>query len=45
VATGAIVAASVFVFDVTIQYIHDLPDIFAKVSGWLGRSHRHQRVV
>lgn len=27
---GAVVAASVFTFDVSIQYIHDLPDIFAK---------------
>lgn len=30
VAVGAVVAASVFVFDVSIQFIHDLPDIFAK---------------
>lgn len=29
-ATGAGVAASVFVFDVSIQYVHDLPDIFAQ---------------
>lgn len=29
---GGIVATSVFVFDVSIQYVHDLPDIFAQVS-------------
>eukprot|EP00195_Chlamydomonas_chlamydogama_P005828 CAMPEP_0202903764 /NCGR_PEP_ID=MMETSP1392-20130828/26154_1 /ASSEMBLY_ACC=CAM_ASM_000868 /TAXON_ID=225041 /ORGANISM="Chlamydomonas chlamydogama, Strain SAG 11-48b" /LENGTH=634 /DNA_ID=CAMNT_0049591089 /DNA_START=664 /DNA_END=2568 /DNA_ORIENTATION=+ len=29
VIVGALVATSVFVFDVSIQYIHDLPDIFA----------------
>jgi hypothetical protein len=29
VSTGAIVATSVFLFDVSIQYIHDLPDIFS----------------
>jgi hypothetical protein len=29
VATGAIVATCVFLFDCSIQYIHDLPDIFA----------------
>jgi hypothetical protein len=34
IATGAIVATSVFIFDVSIQYIHDLPDIFAQV--WRG---------
>lgn len=34
-ATGGIVAASVFVFDVSIQYIHDLPDIAANVSALL----------
>lgn len=30
VLTGAVVATSVFAFDCTIQYVHDLPDIFAK---------------
>jgi hypothetical protein len=29
ISTGAIVATSVFLFDVSIQYIHDLPDIFS----------------
>lgn len=29
VSTGAIVATCVFLFDCSIQYIHDLPDIFA----------------
>ena len=30
VLVGATVAASVFAFDVSIQFFHDLPDIFAK---------------
>lgn len=30
VAMGGVVAASVFVFDVSIQYVHDLPDIFSQ---------------
>ncbi|GFH13599.1 CBS domain-containing protein [Haematococcus lacustris] len=29
VVIGVVVAASVFTFDVSIQFIHDLPDIFA----------------
>jgi hypothetical protein len=33
VVIGILVATSVFTFDVSIQFIHDLPDIFAKVSG------------
>uniref|UniRef100_A0A7S0RZ83 Chloride channel protein n=1 Tax=Chlamydomonas leiostraca TaxID=1034604 RepID=A0A7S0RZ83_9CHLO len=33
VVVGAVVAASVFTFDVSIQYIHDLPDILAKDFG------------
>lgn len=33
VLTGGIVAAAVFVFDVSIQYIHDLPDIFSQGLG------------
>lgn len=32
VAMGGVVAASVFVFDVSIQYVHDLPDIFSQVG-------------
>jgi hypothetical protein len=31
VAMGGVVATSVFVFDVSIQYVHDLPDIFSQV--------------
>jgi hypothetical protein len=31
VAMGGVVATSVFFFDVSIQYVHDLPDIFAQV--------------
>mmetsp|Transcript_21002 Transcript_21002/g.58374 ORF Transcript_21002/g.58374 Transcript_21002/m.58374 type:complete len:766 (+) Transcript_21002:1061-3358(+) len=33
VIVGATVAASVFAFDVSIQFFHDLPDIFAKEFG------------
>jgi hypothetical protein len=32
VAMGGVVATSVFCFDVAIQYVHDLPDIFSQVS-------------
>ena len=32
--TGVVVAGSVFAFDVSIQYIHDLPDIFAVRAAW-----------
>jgi hypothetical protein len=31
VGMGGLVATSVFIFDVSIQYVHDLPDIFAQV--------------
>jgi hypothetical protein len=31
VAMGGVVATSVFCFDVAIQYVHDLPDIFSQV--------------
>lgn len=31
VAMGGLVATSVFIFDVSIQYVHDLPDILAQV--------------
>lgn len=30
VLTGGVVATSVFFFDVSIQYIHDLPDILSR---------------
>lgn len=30
---GGLVAGSVFVFDVSIQYVHDAPDILAAVRG------------
>jgi len=33
-ATGVVVATSVFFFDVSIQYIHDLPDILAVGGAW-----------
>jgi hypothetical protein len=33
VGMGGLVATSVFIFDVSIQYVHDLPDIFAQVGG------------
>lgn len=33
VAMGGLVATSVFIFDVSIQYVHDLPDILAQVRG------------
>jgi hypothetical protein len=33
VTMGGVVATSVFVFDVSIQYVHDLPDIFSQVCG------------
>eukprot|EP00775_Hariotina_reticulata_P005436 gene5436-5669_t len=36
VAMGGVVATSVFFFDVSIQYVHDLPDIFAQVRMALG---------
>lgn len=32
VGMGGLVATSVFIFDVSIQYVHDLPDIFAQVG-------------
>lgn len=32
VAMGGVVATSVFFFDVSIQYVHDLPDIFSQVG-------------
>eukprot|EP00879_Flechtneria_rotunda_P009210 GHRR01009643.1.p1 GENE.GHRR01009643.1~~GHRR01009643.1.p1 ORF type:complete len:483 (+),score=176.43 GHRR01009643.1:230-1678(+) len=38
VAMGGVVATSVFVFDVSIQYVHDLPDILAEVHIGGGRA-------
>jgi len=37
---GGVVATSVFFFDVSIQYVHDLPDIMAQVSGGGGGRER-----
>jgi hypothetical protein len=36
VGMGGLVATSVFIFDVSIQYVHDLPDIFAQVGAGQG---------
>lgn len=36
VAMGGVVATSVFCFDVAIQYVHDLPDIFSQVRSVFG---------
>eukprot|EP00798_Chlamydomonas_sp_ICE-L_P028218 gene28218-31321_t len=39
IATGALVAAIVFCFDVSIQFIHDLPDLLASMAAtqcWSG---------
>eukprot|EP00878_Enallax_costatus_P014507 GHUV01015174.1.p1 GENE.GHUV01015174.1~~GHUV01015174.1.p1 ORF type:complete len:413 (+),score=124.29 GHUV01015174.1:375-1613(+) len=38
VGMGGLVATSVFVFDVSIQYVHDLPDIFAQLHVGGGRA-------
>jgi hypothetical protein len=40
VGMGGLVATSVFIFDVSIQYVHDLPDIFAQVRRGAGSSVR-----
>ncbi|WIA38514.1 hypothetical protein OEZ86_001836 [Tetradesmus obliquus] len=38
VGMGGLVATSVFIFDVSIQYVHDLPDIFAQLHVGGGRA-------
>lgn len=45
VGMGGLVATSVFVFDVSIQYVHDLPDILAQVRGFRCAVWRGQQLL